>query len=344
MSVCARPHDSANWLRCASFAALVLGAAAGAGACQNSRAGAAKSAATPAEYQVPERARTAGDELLAMAPAGANVVVEVDLGRLRANPVAGPLIRQVSGLLAKPLAGQLTGQQAGQSAGPSGTSDEPSVASGDWLQETDAVLLCAYNVGEGGASTITLIRGAAPLGVSLAERTAILAGAEWVARARAVVAGDAPSLAEDRALMRIRTRAMPARAEGGFLRVAARLSFGARVELASRFELDAVPAAVSVWADVADDFAAVAELAGTEVEDGEALTRGAESAIIKLSQIPWIRARYLHFIVRTVDISAGELSARLTLIIGPLRLQRLVARAMRSLLPESQDHPSRQSP
>lgn len=269
---------------------------------------------------VPERARTVGDELLAMVPAGADLVLEVDIARLRTNPVMAPLVSE--------LAEQLSGtRDVGPPAGRAMLDPPP----GDWLQTMDAVLLCAYHVGREQAAAVTLIRGRVPFGERLDDQTSILAPGEWVARVRSVTAGQTPPLSDDRMLMRERTGAMPARATGGFLRVAARLGFQARVELASRLDLDQVPTAISLWADVADDFALVSRLRGDEPDAGASLAQAATAGLARLAQIPWIRARYLHFILHGVDISAEPTAAQMTLIIGPRRLERLVARVIRSL-------------
>ena len=326
MIACAHPRAAGDRLRCTSLIALALGATAWAGCGGHNGPEKNPRGKLPPAYQVPARAETAGDSLMALAPSGADIALEVDIARLRANPVVGPLIAQLASTSLERAAGPIAGVQ------------------GDWLDATDALLLCAYHVGGASAVTITLIRGSAPIGARLDPRTSVLADADWVARVRAVAAGDAPPLADDRAFMRIRTHAMPAAAQGGFLRIAARLGFEARVALAGRLDLDAVPAALSVWADVADDFAVIAQLDGTEPDDGETLKAGAAAAVDRLAQVPWIRARYLHFILRTVDISARDTTARMTLVIGPKRLHNLVARAMRSLTGDSHTQLSPRSP
>lgn len=329
--------------RGAWFAAAVLLAIACSTSCSaaSGRSGGNNQPTLASEYRVPERTHTAGDELLAMAPAGADVIVELDLDRLRANEVAGPLVQRLSGHLIGPVAASAV---SGTGSDTSSDSGSGSGSSRDWWQATDAVLLCAYRVGEDNAETITLIRGDAPLGERLDPDISVLGAAELVAKVRAVRAGDVPSLADDRALMRVRTVAMPARADGGFLRAAGRLSFHARVELASRLELDVVPATLSVWADVADDFALVATLQGTEPDDGERLHTGAASALDELAQVPWIRTHNLHFLLRTVDISAHAQAVRMTLIIGPRRLNNLIARVMRSLPGDLEETPQPESP
>ena len=270
---------------------------------------------------VPTRAPTAGDELLALAPAGADMVLELDLARLRRNAVSGPVLARLADLeqSARPALPRLDALDA-----------LGSLSTGIF-SELDAVLLVAYHVGEKRAVTITLARGQKPLGTDLGAGLSVLGPPQWVARVRAVQRGDAGALSADRPLMTLRTRAMPAKAEGGFLRAAGRFDFEAQVELASRLDLDRVPRAISVWADIADDFAIVSHLQGAEPGAGRALADALGRLRDRLAQLPWIRRRYLHFTLRGADISASGANARMTLVIGPTRLQRMMARLLKSL-------------
>src|SRR5262245_53853887 len=84
-------------------------------------------AAEPAAPQaVPER-------MLAMLPQGAQVVVEIDLARLRANPIVGDVV---------------TRALAGRSELPAGVPAPP-------LAAADQVVLAAYGVGTAQAATLT---------------------------------------------------------------------------------------------------------------------------------------------------------------------------------------------
>jgi hypothetical protein len=290
-------------LACMALCAAVLGCA------ENKRV-------KPGELiKVPPRAVTAGDELLSWAPAGASVIVELDVARLRGNQVMGPVVEALSAL-------SLPGWNLGL------------------LGRADALLLCAYDAGSDQATTLTLVRGAdvAAWGFMVGERTAALGPPELVARVDAVRAGREPSMATDRALLSVRTQAMPARAEGATLRAAARLSFDARVALASQLDLDRVPIAISVWGDVADDLAVVAMLQG---EDGaeardlaRTMTRAIEGWRQGLAAHSWVQARYLQFLLGGVEITRRNSAARMVLVIGPGRLRRMMDRLLRSL-PES---------
>src|SRR5688572_33002013 len=66
---------------------------------------------------VDERPATAGTPLLALLPAGADVVVELDLARLRANPTVGPVLAAVP---RRSAAGSTSGVAA---LGPLGSAD-----------------------------------------------------------------------------------------------------------------------------------------------------------------------------------------------------------------------------
>lgn len=290
-----------------------------ASACASQTSDEPTTAAAAPRPAVPERAPTAGDELMAWAPAGADLVLELDLSRLRENPVLGPLL---ASLAAPP--GDPSAASRNQAGGPTWDLDR------ELLSRTDAVLLAAYHVGEERAATLTLLRGDAPVGTRIAERLYALGPPERVAHIQAVRSGAAASLADDRALMAVRTRAMPARATGAFLRGAARLGFDARVALASQLDLDSVPATVSVWADVADDLAVVVTLSA-EPGQGPGLARALAALRDRVARIPWVRERWLHVTLRGLDVSATDTRVRAVLVIAPNPLQRMIARFLRTL-------------
>jgi hypothetical protein len=293
----------------AGFAYMVLACAALLGCAENT-------GVKPGELiKVPPRAVTAGDELLSWAPAGANVIVEVDVARLRANQAVGAVVEALSSL-------SVPGWDLGL------------------LARADALLLCAYDTGSDQAVTLTLVRGddVAAWGIAVGERTAALGPPALVARVGAVRAGREPSLAMDRALLSVRTQAMPARAEGATVRAAARLSFDARVALASQLDLDRVPTAISVWGDVVDDLAVVAMLQGEDEGEARELARAMARAIEGwrrgLARHSWAPARYLQLLLGGVEITERGGAARVVLVIAPDRLRRMTDRLLRSL-PES---------
>src|SRR5688572_8932413 len=80
-------------------AVLAAGLAAGCGGRGRAGRGPGSSGVPPsgkADSEVPPRAATGGDGLLGLLPAGADVVVELDMARLRDNPVVGALVRRAA--------------------------------------------------------------------------------------------------------------------------------------------------------------------------------------------------------------------------------------------------------
>lgn len=262
---------------------------------------------------VPERARTVGDELAAIIPAGADVLIEVDIARLRGNSVVGPVIAELGRIV------------------PDTSADGLMPVDLSVLRHADAVVLCAYHVGEKRAVAIMLIRSTKPLGTRIDKQTFALGPPAMIERVLRVREGAEPALVGDRAFMTVRTRAMPARATGASVRVTARLDFDARVALAGRLDVDIAPETLSVWADVADDFALVATMRGVASAEGDALARALVRGRDRLAEVPWVRSHYLHFTARTIDVSASKGNARAVLIIGPRRLQNMISRLVRML-------------
>ena len=274
-------------------------------ACTGS-AGAPPPAAAAPVVDVPVRATTAGDALLGLAPRDAQAVIEVDLARLRANPVVGPAVER---LLAGPPAGDLDMQL---------------------LRRADAILLCSYTLGRDQAATLTLVRGpeiaALDRGTALDTDTVAVGPPALVARARDVRQGRAEPLAADRALLAERARAMPAGAAGASLRVTARLDFDARVALAARFDLDQVPTAVSLWGDVADDLAVIALLGGADRDEAADLAQAMIGWRDRLARSLWVRAHGLGATVGGIDIDMHGSAMRAIFLIGPRRLTDLAQR------------------
>ena len=248
---------------------------------------------------VPTRALTAGDRLLARAPAGAALVLELDLARLRGNAAIGGLVTElIDRDVALPI---------------------------DWqapLAGADTVVLAAYRIGGADATAITIVEG----GVRPAEAIALdarvwaLADEGETAALLATAAG-APSVADDAALMAVRAEAMPTAAAGASLRVAARLDGAARASLATTLALTPAPATISVWADVADDLAVIARLGAAA---DQAATLGAVRD--RLAGLAELRALGLAPSVTAATIERDPAGARGVLVIGPARLARAVAR------------------
>ncbi|RMH42811.1 MAG: hypothetical protein D6689_07050 [Deltaproteobacteria bacterium] len=267
-------------------------------------------AARPPE-PVPQAARprlpTAGDPLLAWLPAGANVVVELDLARLRSNPVVGPV--------AAAAATQLPARMSG-------------------LAGADVVVLAAYAVGGAEADSVLLVRGGgAPPATAVALDAGVVAlgPPALVARVEAVRAGRGRAVAEDDVFMRLRDAAMPERAGAATVRVTARLDFDARLGLARLLGADDVPASASVWADVVDDAAAVAVLAGERAGDGRALAAAIDRWRARWAADPRARAAGVAQLADRVRVDERGAVARAVWVVGPRALRRTARRLARRL-------------
>jgi hypothetical protein len=282
----------------------------------------------PGAIVVPERARTAGDPMLAFLPAGADIVVELDLGRVRGNDVVGELATHY--LSDGSAASELDPLAAVGGSIPAGP-----------LARADVVVLASYRSGTPEATTIGLIVGGGLTPDDLYGATDLGGGVIAVAppaeteALRAVAAGTAPGLDEDRELLALRALGMPEKAEGASLRVAARLDFDARVALASQLGASSAPSLVSLWGDVADDVAVVAVL---EAPDDDGAQAGAErmageirAYFGQLANEPDFLALGLSPAIRRFQVETRGDRVKVVALIGPRRLSRVVARLKRFL-------------
>lgn len=276
---------------------------------------------------------TPSDRMLAMLPPGVQVVVELDLARLRANPVVG---RVVARALAEP-AGEL----------PAGV-PRPSLAL------ADRVVLAAYGVGTAQAATLTVL--AAPTELAGATRVAdgyyAIGPADWIDQVlqRVALAGTGEAAFAIRAapeLLALRDHALPAEAPGAALRITARLPFDARVALSREVGLDGAPAQLSAWADVADDLALIVDCDAADPGNrpgkagGDAATRLAGTlrrALAALAELPTVRALGLPSSLAGTKLITRGTWVRAIVAIGPAHLRRVVERAA-ALLPHAGEPP-----
>jgi hypothetical protein len=276
--------------------AIVVGAVALA-AC-----GGSKATPTTTEPERPELTSTA-DRILPLLPEGAQVIVEVDLGRLRANPVVGALITQIvaGDMSMAPLPGEV-----------------PPIS----LVHADTMVMASYGVGTSSAATVVVLAAprvssstnassseasssdasstktssdasahaaaskalsAIPNAITLADGLVVLGPAEWTAQieARAAIAGVTganitPTLGAPKDLRSLRDHAMPEKAPGASLRITARLPFDARVALARATGLDTPPAQMSIWGDVIDDMVFIVDL--DAFDPGDNAKRGTKAS------------------------------------------------------------------
>ncbi len=269
--------------------------------------------------------QTAADRILPLFPDGAQVIVELDLARLRTNPVIGALVTSA-----------LTGE--GLPALPTNVPMSP-------LAKADAVVLASYGIGTSQATMVTVIESPEDLAQTagatrLGDHLYALGPTEWIAQleARAALAGlgDAatgPPIVAAPELLALRERAMPPNAPGAALRITARLSFDARVALARQTGLDSAPSQVSIWADVVDDFAMIVDADAADPGDKKTkdptkrLEAGMRGVLAGLADEPAIQALGIPSSLERARLVARGTWVRTIVAIGPAHLQRVVARA-----------------
>lgn len=263
---------------------------------------------------------TVADKLLAILPQGAQVVVELDLARLRGNPVVGDVITRA-------FADRKADLVAGVPASP--------------LAVADHVVLAAYGVGTAQAATLTLLAasGDVPGATRVGDGVFAVGPADWVEQVEQRIAlattGDAKfALSAPAELLALRDHAMPPQATGAALRITARLPFDARIALARQTGLDSAPAQLSVWADVADDFAVIVDADAAdpgnakETKDAPrrllATLRGALAAV---AVEPTVRALGLPPSLADAKFVTRGTWIRTIIAVGPAHLKRVIDRA-----------------
>lgn len=273
---------------------------------------------------------TSGDRIMALLPDGAQVIIEIDLARLRRNSVVGKLVTDV-----------LTGPDLPGIAGKVSLSP---------LAHADALVLASYGIGTSSAATVTVLATteAVPNSVSLGNGLVALGPETWTAQleARAAIAGtgEATKIGAAKELLALRDHAMPPGAPGAAVRLTARLSFDARVALARQTGLDAPPAEISIWGDVVDDLAIIVDANAVDPGDKKAkqptkrLENGVRTILAGLAGEPALQALGLPSSLAGARIVAKGNWVRAIIAIGPSHLQRVVQRAAAML--EARGQPS----
>lgn len=269
--------------------------------------------------EVPERTASAGDELLSKLPAGADSILELDLGRLRTNTVVGELFRL------------LTQTARVESA----NAKTPSL---NLFGAGDLLIFVSYGIGDDEPERLVIVRGpdasSIPGGFAIDSKTVAIASGAMQKRLALVAAGEGESLAAASPLLRLRALAMPKGAPGAALRLAAHLDFDARIALAKALDIDDVPVSVSVWGDVVDDLAIVALVSGEDAGEGMKMAQALEGIRARLSRFSPVRRLGLGRLVRGAQIEKHGSAARMVLVVGPRRLARLVERILGRLRSE----------
>lgn len=256
------------------------------------------------------RATTAGDRMLALLPDGAQLVVEVDLARLRANPVVGPLVTKVLGDKGIP---QLAG-----------------------FSDADSVVFAAYGLGSKDAGTVTLfsakqaLQGATPI----AKDIYALGATEWIDQVKAREKIDSSTgLQPSKDLLALRERSMPEAAPGASIRVSAKLTFDARIALARITGIENAPGQLSLWADVVDDLAIIIDADATDPGDNaktsvKRMSATIESALATIAREPTAIALGLPSSLGQAKLVTRGSWVRAIIAIGPRHLGRVVERAL----------------
>lgn len=269
-----------------------------------------KGKAAPAVVEVPSRKPTAGERILALAPAGADAILEIDIARLRKNRAVGPVLEAVGA----------TAQ-----------------VSGNLAASSDLLVFVSYGVGDADAQQVVFAAGPRVTsldgGARLADDLVVFGPPALLKQVEASAAGVGATgtLAGDRALLRARAMAMPARAEGASVRLSASLEFDARLALARKLEIDAVPSWLSVWLDVADDLALVALLGSESHGDSVDVARAVTRVRDRTARAPFVRRLGLARLISEAKVEVVGDEVRVVVVVGPRRLARVVGLVMNRL-------------
>ncbi|HEY5950698.1 MAG TPA: hypothetical protein VIV40_34640 [Kofleriaceae bacterium] len=263
---------------------------------------------------------TLAERVIALFPDGAQLLVEIDLARLKANPTVGPVATRV-------LA------EMGEDTKVPGL---PMAMQGSPLAHADLVVLAAYGVGTAQAASVTILATKDEItgGVKLADGLVALGPPEWTAQieARAAIAAQQP-LMPSLALMQLRDHAMPDKAPGAVLRVTAQLPFDARIALARQTGVEAAPAQLSIWADVVDDLAIIIDGDAADPGDKKAkdaagrLSRALTAVLESAAREPALQVLGLTSALRDARTITQRTWVRTIITVGPRQLTRAVERA-----------------
>lgn len=271
---------------------------------------------------------TLAEKMIALLPDGAQLLVEIDLARLKANPAVGEVATKALAQLGADT--KLPGL--------------PMAVQGSPLANADLVVLAAYGVGTDHAASITLLatKAEVPGAVRLSDEIVALGPEDWTAQveARAGIAAHSP-IAPSLSLMPLRDHAMPEKAPGAVLRVTAQLPFDARIALARQTGVEAAPAQLSIWADVVDDFAVIidadaADPGDKKVKDAAARLQTSLAAVLAAAaNEPALHALGLTSALRDARTITQRTWLRTIITVGPRQLTRAVERARAMLGPAS---------
>jgi hypothetical protein len=259
--------------------------------------------------EIPYRKPTAVEPLLAVIPAGPDLLVEADIQRVRANAEVGKVLSALSA--------------------PASRAADLSQTGYDLLRETDQAVLAVYDIGDTSRQIIAVRARRPPPGArQVGEDLYAIGDDDLLARSEAVAVGAEPSVQSDTQLLVLRARAMPEAAESASLRMALRLDFDARVHLASQVSMSEVPVSISGWADVVDDLALVAELGAANPKEAIRLRKAARKMLGKLARLRSLRLLGLSPALVSARVEGSNDSVRVVLLLSPGRLRLVVSRIL----------------
>jgi hypothetical protein len=285
--------------------------------------------ATPPATIPATHVATPGEQILALLPNGAQVIVEIDLARLRANAAIGETAKQALGAL--------------------GTDSRvpglPISVLGSPLANADQVVLAAYGVGTAQAATLTILatKAEVPGGQRITPELVALGPEDWVGQlqTRAALATQHPlTVPED--VLRLRDHAMLKGATGAVMRVTARLSFDARIALARVTGLEAAPAELSLWCDISDDLVVVIDADANDPTDHNAkakkdsarqLAHTLRGLLTTLADTELVRALGVPTSLSDAKLITEGKWVRAIVAVGPRHLSRVAERARAMLVP-----------
>ncbi|HUS32802.1 MAG TPA: hypothetical protein VMZ53_30080 [Kofleriaceae bacterium] len=304
--------------------------------------------AKPTNPVAPPKPQTLAERALAVLPDGAQIVVELDLARLRANDVVGEVATRVFADVSIDAKLRLPGVTE--------SANEPTAAAATSspLAHADLLVLASYGVGTPQATTLTLLATKDDIAgaTRLSPELVVLGPEEWVRQVEAragiaarcpmegAAAGTCSPLQGSEELLRMRDHAMPDAAPGAVLRVTALLSFDARVAMARQVGIELAPARLSVWADVVDDFAMVIDADAADPGDKtkkdavERMRTGIRRLLAEAAAEPALRLLGVTSAINDARFVEQKTWVRAIVAIGPRQLARVVERA-KTLLPPS---------
>ncbi len=259
--------------------------------------------ARPPTWPVP---RVGPGQLLAYVPAGAQLLVEIDVARLRANPVVGELVRRLV--------------DAETPVNP-GVPLPPGLPSS--LQGIDAILIASFLVGADDAQTLTLLLHSPNQHVAGVEvGVGVIAVGPENLVAKAVVMGNAargspPVHQLSAALLAARQRIELPGTDAVALRITATVSPVAAAAVG-------VPTTLAVWSDVVDDAAILVSCPRASVD---ALAQ----RLRQLSQQNLVRLLGLAPSLAQLRVQHTAPWSRIIVVITPGPLRRAAQRALAAL-------------